>query len=77
MAYDDNDNFTTISAGTKTDTYVYDAIGQLIRVDDPYDTQSGSDGTTWTFEYDLGGNILNRKRYAYTDPQDAIPASYL
>ena len=37
----------------------YDALGQLIRVNDP------NDGT-WTYEYDCGGNILNKKQYAYT-----------
>ena len=73
--YDDNGNITSVSDGTKTVSYVYDAIGQLIRVNDPYDNRSGSDGTTWTFEYDLGGNILNRKRYAYTT--GTLPSSYL
>ena len=34
-------------------------LGQLIRVNDP------NDGT-WTYEYDCGGNILNKKQYAYT-----------
>ena len=41
-------------------------MGQLIRVNDQTDTTSGNTGTTWTFEYDRGGNILNKKRYAYT-----------
>jgi len=46
--------------------HTYDALGQLIRVDDENDTTSGTNGTTWTYEYDRGGNILNKKRYDYT-----------
>ncbi len=62
------DNMGNITAWTKDDvtvTYEYDALGQLIRVNDPTDTRGGT-GTTWAFEYDRGGNILNKKRYAYT-----------
>ena len=46
--------------------YVYDALGQLVRVNDPWDSTNNSNGTTWTYEYDRGGNILNRRRYAFT-----------
>jgi len=49
-----------------TTTYVYDSMGQLIRVNDPKDTTSGSSGTTWVYNYDLGGNMTNKVRYAYT-----------
>ena len=35
-----------------------------VTVDDAKDTTSGSDGTTWTYEYDLGGNIFTKNRYA-------------
>ena len=35
-------------------------------MDDPADTTSGSAGTTWVYEYDRGGNITAKKRYAYT-----------
>ena len=27
---------------------------------------TGSSGTTWVYAYDLGGNILSKKAYAYT-----------
>ena len=68
--YDDVGNITSVTRGqgadAKTTGYVYDAIGQLIRVNDQSDTTAGTDGTTWTYEYDCGGNILNKKRYAYT-----------
>ena len=49
-----------------TTTYAYDSLGQLIRVNDPGDPASGSGGTTWTYEYDRGGNVLQKKRYAYS-----------
>ena len=35
-------------------------------MNDPTDPTSGAGGTTWTYEYDRGGNILCKKRYAYT-----------
>lgn len=35
-------------------------------MDDENDTTSGTNGTTWTYEYDRGGNILEKKRYDYT-----------
>ena len=35
-------------------------------MNDLSDTTSGDTGTTWVYTYDRGGNILNKKRYAYT-----------
>ena len=61
--YDDVGNISSVTRNGVTTTYVYDKLGQLIRVNDPEDT---ADGTTWVYEYDLGGNILCKKRYAYT-----------
>ena len=58
-AYDNVGNIVSAARNGVTITYAYDALGQLIRVNDP------SDGT-WTYEYDCGGNILNKKQYAYT-----------
>ena len=59
-----------IAGNTPTDAdkytyYVYDALGQLVRVNDQTDTTAGADGTTWVYEYDFGGNILRKKRYPY------------
>ena len=59
-------------------TYAYDALGQLLRVNDE------RAGTTWTYAYDLGGNLLEKKRYAYTmetdlsvhTPAQTIPYAY-
>ena len=64
--YDDVGNILSVKRGNVTVTYSYDNLGQLTRVNDPNDTTSGSTGTTWTYEYDRGGNMLNKKRYAYT-----------
>jgi len=55
--------------------YVYDTLGQLTRVNDQ------KAGQTWTYEYDLGGNILEKKRYAYTTGTlgpvlESIPYAY-
>ena len=58
-AYDNVGNIVSAACNGVTTTYAYDALGQLIRVNDP------NDGT-WTYEYDCGGNILNKKQYAYT-----------
>ena len=58
-AYDNVGNIVSAARNGVTTTYAYDALGQLIRVNDP------NDGT-WTYEYDCGGNILSKKKYAYT-----------
>ena len=64
--YDNVGNIVSAARNGVTTTYAYDALGQLIRVNDPYDTTAGNSGTTWTYEYDCGGNILCKKQYAYT-----------
>ena len=40
--------------------YAYDALGQLIRVNDPHEN------ATWVYNYDRGDNILSKVKYAYT-----------
>ena len=64
--YDETGNIAGISDGQQRITYVYDLLGQLIRVNDPYDTTAGTAGTTWVFAYDHGGNIQQKTAYAYT-----------
>ncbi len=64
--YDDNGNITKVTDGTKQTQYVYDALNQLIRVNDQTDTSAATTGTTWVYTYDLGGNMLTKKSYAYT-----------
>ena len=53
-------------------TYSYDALGQLIRVNDPNDPTAGESGTTWVYEYDRGGNILFKSYYAYTTGEPGV-----
>lgn len=65
--YDANGNISCVQQDGKYTYYTYDALGQLIRVDDQNDTTSGASGTTWVYAYDKGGNILSKKRYAYTE----------
>ena len=69
--YDNNGNILTISEGTELKhKYYYDALNQLIREDDK------DRNLSITYEYDEGGNILNKKIYAYTTestlPEEAV-----
>ena len=64
--YDACGNIAQVETGTLLTGYTYDAIGRLTRVDDQTDTTADTTGTTWVFTYDLGGNILTKKAYAYT-----------
>ncbi len=59
-AYDSRGNIISEKRGNLTTTYAYDALGQLIRVNDPHEN------ATWVYSYDRGGNILSKARYAYT-----------
>ena len=77
--YDDNGNIASATLDGKWTGYTYDALGQLIQVNDRSDTRSGSDGTTWTYSYDLGGNILQKQRFAYKDtttPLETVTYTY-
>ena len=56
--YDDNGNITRVMQDGVTTSYTYDALGQLIQVDD------SQENATWVYEYDQGGNILSKKKYA-------------
>ena len=68
--YDDVGNIASVTHNGKVTSYSYDPLGQLIRVNDQDDPTSGATGTTWTYEYDQGGNILSKNRYAYTEAAD-------
>ena len=77
--YDDNGNIASATLNGKWTGYTYDALGQLIQVNDHSDTRSCSDGTTWTYSYDLGGNILQKQRFAYKDtttPLETVTYEY-
>ncbi len=64
--YDSRGNITSETRNGKVTAYSYDALGQLIRVNDPNDPTAGESGTTWVYEYDRGGNILSKSYHSYT-----------
>ena len=77
--YDDNGNIASATINGKWTGYTYDALGQLIQVNDHSDTRSGENGTTWKYTYDLGGNILKKERFAYADtttPLETVTYEY-
>jgi len=59
-AYDSRSNIVSETRNGSKTTYVYDGIGQLIRVNDPHEN------ATWVYNYDRGGNITSKVKYAYT-----------
>ena len=63
--YDENGNITEIYENSNLQTrYKYDSLSRLVREDNFAFRKT----TTW--EYDAGGNILNRKEYPYTLSED-------
>ena len=77
--YDDNGNIASATLNGKWTGYTYDALGQLIQVNDHSDTRSGENGTTWKYTYDLGDNILKKERFVYNDttnPLETITYEY-
>ena len=54
-------NIATISDGTNTIQYYYDALNQLVRENNPF---LGTSGKTVIYTYNRGGNIENKKEYA-------------
>ena len=77
--YDDNGNIASATLNGKWTGYTYDALGQLMQVNDHSDTRSGENGTTWKYTYDLGGNILKKERFAYADtttPLETVTYTY-
>ena len=77
--YDDNGNIASATLNGKWTGYTYDALGQLVQVNDHSNTRSGENGTTWKYAYDLGGNILKKERFAYNDtttPLETVTYTY-
>ena len=57
-AYDSRGNITSEKRNGAETKYAYDALGQLVYVNDPHE------GAIWYYKYDQGGNILEKRRYA-------------
>ena len=77
--YDDNGNIASATLNGKWTGYTYDALGQLVQVNDHSDPRSGENGTTWKYTYDLGGNILKKERFEYddtTNPLETVTYTY-
>ena len=64
--YDEVGNIVSATQNGKETKYTYDKLGQLTRVDDPHEN------ATWVYEYDLGGNIQRKIKYALGDTASAI-----
>ena len=70
--YDSRGNITSETRNGNTTMYEYDALGQLVRVNDPSDPTAynegglSNNGTTWIYAYDRGGNILSKTAYEFT-----------
>ncbi len=56
--YDSRGNIISEKRNGAETKYAYDALGQLIYVNDPHE------GAIWYYKYDQGGNILEKRRYA-------------
>ena len=57
--YDTKGNILSVSDGTHTITYEYDALNELTW------EKNGVEGKAWKNSYDLGGNILSKTEYSY------------
>jgi RHS repeat-associated protein len=66
--YDANGNITSIKDEKGTSRFSYDRRNQLIRED------SHLQGKTFAYGYDLGGNLVRVREYAYTTA-DTLPSS--
>ena len=57
--YDAVGNITTEKRNGASNSYEYDGLGQLTRA-------NVSGQSSWAYEYDRGGNLVSKKKYAYT-----------
>ena len=64
-AYDVNGNITSITKGSQSFTYEYDAANQLTR-ENLYYGSGNTNNATYTYSYDNWGNIYKKSRYDYT-----------
>lgn len=73
--YDNRGNIVSETRNGATMTYAYDAQGQLVRINDPHEN------ATWVYNYDRGGNITSKVKYAFTTGDlgaaiETIPYAY-
>ena len=85
--YDANGNITRIWRGntsfsdaSEKYSYVYDSANQLVR-ENLYYGSGNSSNATITYEYDIWGNLLNKKIYAYAvgtlgTARETVPYAY-
>ncbi|MEG1844328.1 MAG: hypothetical protein RR296_08795, partial [Clostridia bacterium] len=64
-AYDNVGNITTEWQGDIDTHYAYDALGQLIQVVSPFEADAEGNPSLWEYDYDRGGNMLEKRRYRY------------
>ena len=57
--YDVKGNILSVSDGTHTTLYEYDALNELTW------EKNAAEGKAWHYSYDLGGNILSKEEYSY------------
>ncbi|MEG1813986.1 MAG: hypothetical protein RR337_11910, partial [Clostridia bacterium] len=63
--YDNTGNITTEWQGDIGTHYGYDALGQLIRVVSPFEADVEGNPSLREYDYDRGGNMLEKRRYRY------------
>ena len=73
--YDSRGNITSETRNSVTVSYEYDALNQLVRVNDPNDPTGGENGTTWLYTYDRGGNMKERIAYQYSTAEQ--PSNFI
>ena len=57
--YDANGNIASVTYGSNTTIYEYDALNELVW------EKNAAASKAWEYSYDLGGNILSKKEYDY------------
>ena len=67
--YDTRGNIISETRNGLVTHYVYDALGQLIQVDDPHEQ------ATWKYYYDRGGNITRKDQYVWPAGATGAPSS--
>ncbi|MCR5611902.1 MAG: hypothetical protein K6F68_08775 [Clostridiales bacterium] len=63
--YDANGNIVSITKGSMSFTYAYDAENQLVR-ENLYYGNGDANNATYTYKYDSWGNILRKRKHVYT-----------